>query len=113
MSKNGNASTTIKHGSRITVLMPVKNYHAPYLEEALDSVFGQTSSEWLLTVIVEPKDAATMATVLESALCDSRISLVANHGQRLAGAFNSGMRAAETPFVAILLAEDRWELTAR
>jgi glycosyltransferase involved in cell wall biosynthesis len=112
MSKNGNASTTIKHGSRITALMPVKNYHARYLEEALDSVFGQTSSEWLLKVIVEPKDAATMATVLESALCDSRVSLIVNQGQRLAGAFNSGMRAAETPFVAILLADDRWELTA-
>lgn len=92
--------------------MPVKNYHTPYLEEALDSMFGQTSSEWLLRVIVEPEDTDRIATVLKSALRDSRISLVVNQGQRLAGAFNSGMRAADTEFVAILLADDRWELNA-
>ena len=31
-----------------------------------------------------------------------------NEGRKLAGAMNTGMRHAETPFVAILLSDDMW-----
>src|SRR4030095_13984104 len=46
--------------------------------------------------------------VLAGALGDSRARMVANRGRKLAGAFNTGMRDADTEFVAILLADDRW-----
>ena len=43
-----------------------------------------------------------------SALADPRIELIDNEGRKLAGAFNTGMRRADTEFVAILLGDDLW-----
>ena len=39
---------------------------------------------------------------------DPRIQLVRNEGRKLAGAINTGMRHAETDFVAVLLGDDMW-----
>ncbi len=93
----------------VTVLLPVRNYHPGYLRQALDSVFAQTSPHWRLLIIVEPEDAARFRSVLLSdALGDPRVRLLSSDGRKLAGAFNTGMRAAETEFVAILLGDDLW-----
>ena len=46
--------------------------------------------------------------LLTGELRDERIRLVINHGRKLAGAINTGMRYAPTVFVALLLADDRW-----
>ena len=95
----------------ITILMPVKNYHPRYLQEALESVFVQTSAGWRLCVIFEREDVGRLKAVV-GALHDPRVSVIVNQGRKLAGAFNTGMRAAHTEFVAILLADDRWAPTA-
>lgn len=92
----------------LTVLLPLKNYQPQFLSEALDSIFRQTRSDWRLVIVVEPEDAESLGTVLAAALEDPRIRLVRNRGRKLAGAFNTGMREAETEFVAILLADDLW-----
>lgn len=92
----------------ITALMPLKNYQPQFLAEALDSVFSQTVPEWRLIVIVEPEDRSAFAGPLAAALRDDRVRLIPNEGRKLAGAFNTGMRAATTDFVAILLADDCW-----
>jgi hypothetical protein len=42
------------------------------------------------------------------ALEDSRITLIEQRGRNLAGALNTGMRAAATEFTAILFADDLW-----
>ena len=36
------------------------------------------------------------------------MQVIENEGRKLAGAFNTGMRHADTEFVAILLADDLW-----
>ena len=100
-----------ENDGRITILMPVKNYHPRYLEEALQSVLLQTSAGWRLCVIVERQDFARLQAVV-GRLQDSRISVIVNQGRMLAGAFNTGMRSASTQFVATLLADDRWAPTA-
>lgn len=96
----------------ITALLPLKNYHPAYLEEAVASLFGQTSPDWRLIVIVEPEDLEKFREILAGALADPRASIIPNEGHAHAGAFNTGMRAAVTPFAAILLGDDLWERTA-
>ena len=92
----------------VTALLPLKNHHPVFLREALGSMFAQTSAAWRLLVIVEPGDLAEFGTLLAPELRDPRVRLIANEGRKLAGAFNTGMRAAETGFVAILLGDDMW-----
>jgi GT2 family glycosyltransferase len=93
----------------ITALLPVKNFHPDHLRASIGSMFSQTSPEWRLLVIVEPEDLDRFRQILAEALGDPRVRLLPNEGFRHAGAFNTGMRAAETAFVAILLSDDMWE----
>lgn len=93
----------------ITALVPLKNYHPQYLRQSIDSLYAQTSGDWRLLVIVEPHDVEKFQAMLAWALLDPRAKLIPNKGHGLPGAFNSGMYAAETEFVAILLSDDMWE----
>ena len=88
--------------------MPVKNYHAPFLREAIASIFAQTVPDWRLIVIIERDCDAALLSELANVRNDARVEVVFNQGRRLAGAFNTGMRAAVTEFVAILLGDDLW-----
>ena len=88
--------------------MPVKEYHDAYLLEAVDSMLSQTGPDWRLLVIGEDPGARRLEQVLAEHLADPRIELIVNEGRKLAGAFNTGMRRAETEFVAILLGDDLW-----
>ena len=92
----------------ITALMPLRCHHPRHLAAALESLFAQTSPSWRLLVVVEPEDLEPFRSVLADALRDPRVRLVPNEGGRYPGAFNTGMRAAETEFVAILLGDDMW-----
>jgi glycosyltransferase involved in cell wall biosynthesis len=93
----------------VTVLLPIKYYHPPYLEEAVGSIFAQSCPDWRLLVIGEPEVEDRLRSFLAAALEDPRARLICNRGGGLAGAFNTGMGAAETEFVAILLGDDLWE----
>ena len=88
--------------------MPLKNYEREFLFKALRSLTAQSSPDWRLLVIVEHEDRVTFEALLRAELADARASLIVNEGRKLAGAMNTGMRHAETPFVAILLADDMW-----
>lgn len=94
--------------STITALLPVKSYHDGYLREAIDSLLEQTSDTWRLLIVTEPDRETDVRTVTADYLRDGRIRLITNDGRKLAGAFNTGMRNAETEFVAILLGDDKW-----
>jgi glycosyltransferase involved in cell wall biosynthesis len=89
----------------LTALMPLKNYHADFLRQSIDSLRAQSSSAWRLLVIVEERDFEALAPLVN---VDERITTVVNEGRGLAGAFNTGMRKATTDFVAILLSDDLW-----
>lgn len=96
----------------ITVLMPVKHYHPRLLRESLESVFTQTSDRWRLIIVVDPGDEDAPRAVRACIENRAHARIVVNQGRKLAGAFNTGMRAAETEFAAILLADDLWAPTA-
>jgi glycosyltransferase involved in cell wall biosynthesis len=92
----------------LTALMPVHAYHPFYLREAVQSMQRQTNDSWRLLIIVEPDGDRELRERLAPELDDERIQMVQNRGRKLAGAFNTGMRAARTEFVAILLGDDLW-----
>lgn len=92
----------------ITVLMPLKNYHAEFLNKAVVSVLEQTCPHWLLRIVVEPEDEVFFSKLLAGTLRHDRVAILANEGRKLAGAVNTGMRRATTPFAALLLADDLW-----
>ena len=92
--------------------MPLRNYEQAFLFKALHSLTAQTCPDWRLLIIVEPEDRVTFDRLLATELSDARARLIENEGRKLAGAMNTGMRYAETPFVAILLADDMWAQNA-
>jgi len=97
---------------RISALMPVKEFHPAFLDASLRSMAAQDRPDWRLLVIVEPEDLAPLGERLADWLADPRITMIANEGRKLSGAFNTGMRHAESEFVAILLGDDAWEPNA-
>jgi glycosyltransferase involved in cell wall biosynthesis len=100
--------TAERNSALVTALMPLRNYERDFLFKALHSLTAQTCPDWRLLIIVEPEDRARFEHLLEAELADARCRLIVNEGRKLSGAMNTGMRQAETPFVAILLADDMW-----
>ena len=92
----------------VTALMPLKNYQRDFLFKAFGSLDAQSSPDWRLLVIVEREDHAEFTRLLERELADARCRLIVNEGRKLSGAMNTGIRHAETSFVAILLSDDMW-----
>jgi glycosyltransferase involved in cell wall biosynthesis len=92
----------------VTALIPVKTYHPPFLRAAVGSLLGQTSPRWTAVLIHSRGLRNQVASDLGAACDDARIELIEQRGRRLAGAINTGMRAAPTDFVAILLGDDLW-----
>ena len=88
--------------------MPLKNYDRDFLFKAFRSLTAQSSPDWQLLVIVESQDRAPFEQLLDRELADARVRLIVNEGRKLAGAMNTGIRRADTPFVAILLSDDMW-----
>jgi len=95
--------------SLVTAILPLRHYHDAFLRASLRSLFQQTSPLWHLVVVTEPSDRILFRDLLAEELSDPRARLIDNTGVGLAGAINSGMSAARTPFVAILLGDDAWE----
>lgn len=91
---------------QITVFIPLKHYHEGYLRQAIESVFRQTRADWRLLIVVHDADAPHFREVLRVPLRDDRVRLVCQDGPRLAGAYNSSMRATQTEFIAVLLGDD-------
>ena len=96
----------------VTAILPFRHFHEAVLRAALRSLFLQTSPAWRLVVVIEPDDRSLFLSLLASELLDERVEMVDNRGRGLAGAINSGMETAPTPFVAILLGDDAWERDA-
>lgn len=96
----------------ITVLIPLHEHHAQFVDAAVRSLQDQTASSWRALVIVEPDQQEALASILSGPLTDARIQATTNQGHGLASAFNTGMRRADTDFVAILCVDDMWEREA-
>ena len=90
----------------LTVLMSVFNGEA-HLKEAVESILGQTFSNFIFLIIDNASEDATAAILAEHARNDSRIRVVTNEsnlGQT--GALNKGLALVDTPYVARMDADD-------
>ena len=97
---------------RITVLVPVGEYHSDFLRKAIKSVIAQTCPRWHLFVIADDKNFAAVAETLGDELADPRIDIIRASKAQLAPKLNAGMKRASTEFLAILLGDDMWSSAA-
>jgi glycosyltransferase involved in cell wall biosynthesis len=93
--------------ARVTILMPVRDYHRVYLARAVASVLDQTSSRWQLLVIDDGADTG-LADVLAGAYADSRVRVIPSKPRGFVAAMNTGMTHAATDFLSVLFADDMW-----
>lgn len=90
----------------VSVIIPAYNA-APYIKEALDSVFAQTYRPFEIIVV---NDGSPDTEALEEILLPyrDRIVYLIQENRGLSGARNTGLRAATGSMVALLDADDLW-----
>jgi glycosyltransferase involved in cell wall biosynthesis len=98
----------------VTVLMPCRNAHVGFFEEAVESVFAQTTPRWELVVIDDRTEAPETRGALDALARrgDTRVRVVPSRSPRITGALNTGMHEARTPFVCALHCDDRLDEAA-
>jgi glycosyltransferase involved in cell wall biosynthesis len=91
----------------VSVIMPAYNV-APYIGEAIESVLGQTFSDFQLLVVDDGSTDDTAAITQQFAAADSRIMLLRQENRGLAAARNTALRHATGAMLALLDSDDLW-----
>ncbi len=96
----------VRNKVKISIIMPLFNA-SKYLEECLQSVLGQTFTDFELICINDASDDSTERIVLDFQKKDGRIRLLSN-ACRCGAAFsrNRGMKEAEGKYLAFLDGDD-------
>ncbi|MDQ2920430.1 MAG: glycosyltransferase, partial [Acidobacteriota bacterium] len=90
----------------VSIVMPAYNA-APYISETLNSVFGQTFTDYEVIVVNDGSpDTVELERALEPYL--SRIRYIKQKNLGAGAARNEGLRAAQGEFIAFLDADDLW-----
>jgi glycosyltransferase involved in cell wall biosynthesis len=88
----------------VSVIIPTYN-HAPFLPEALESVFAQTCSP-LEAIVVDDGSTDKTAEVLR--MYEGRVRVLRQPNRGVAAARNAGAAAASGELLAFLDADDTW-----
>lgn len=101
-----NQAEEISRRPLVSVIIPAYNA-APYIKEALDSVFAQTYGNFEVIVV---NDGSPDTPALDEVLAPyrERIVYLRQENRGLAGARNTGLRAATGDLVSLLDADDAW-----
>jgi glycosyltransferase involved in cell wall biosynthesis len=91
---------------RVSVVIPTYN-HAHYLPYAVQSVLRQTYADWEAIVVDDGSTDDTADVVAR--FTDPRIRYIYQENQGLPAARNTGIRAAQSDYLAFLDADDEWE----
>lgn len=94
--------------SLVSVIMPAYNV-APFLEDAARSALRQTYRHLELIIIDDGSQDATGDIARRVQREDPRVRVIAQANSGLAGARNTGLRAARGDFFALLDSDDLWE----
>ena len=90
----------------VSVIVPTYN-RVHYLQEAVDSVLGQTYHNWELIVVDDGSTDATASRLRD--LGDRRLRVVhLEHSGRPARVRNEGLACARGAYVAFLDSDDLW-----
>jgi glycosyltransferase involved in cell wall biosynthesis len=99
------AGHSTRHSPRVSVVIPCFNLGA-FLDEAVESVLGQTYTDFEVLVVDDGStDAETMRRL--SALATPKVAVIRSANQGLPAARNLGIRHAAGEFVCSLDADDR------
>lgn len=89
----------------VSVLMPTFE-HASFIRRAIDSLRGQTLTDWELIIIDDASPDET-GVIIQSYLADSRIHYHRlSHNQGMGAALNWALRLAQAPLMAYLPSDD-------
>ena len=91
----------------VSVLMPSYN-HAPFIEEALESVFAQTYRDYEIVIV---DDGSTDATPELIKKYESRIRLFLCPHRGVSATYTFALNQARGPWIAFLETDDMWEPT--
>src|SRR5205085_11286677 len=91
---------------KVSVLTPLYN-SAAFIRGTLDSLLAQTYTNWE-SLLVDDGSTDDTAEVVRPYLEDSRFRYVRQENQGIAGARNTGIRAATGEWVCLLDHDDRW-----
>lgn len=88
---------------RISILLPFRNA-APWIQETLDSIIGQTYQDWELIAVNDQSEDATEPFI--SSINDGRIRVLKNEGQGIIPALQTGLRVATGTYLTRMDADD-------
>ena len=91
-----------------SVVVPLYNTQR-YIAEALESVLAQTFSDFEVVVVNDASQDDGPAIVQRYAERDDRVRMITQENRGLAGARNSGIRAARGRYIALLDADDAFQ----
>lgn len=90
---------------RVSVVLPVRN-GAATLDRAIESIRGQSLSDWELLVIDDHSTDATAALLAATQRAESRLRILPSPSPGLVPALNAGLAAAQGRFIARMDADD-------
>lgn len=93
---------------RVSVVIPTRNSEK-YLKEALDSILGQTFTDFELLIVDDNSTDGTLEII--RGYEDSRITVLKGPGKGLAAALNFAYRQARGEFIARMDADDIADVT--
>ena len=88
---------------RISILLPFRNA-APWIQETMDSIIGQTYPEWELIAINDQSEDTTEQLI--STINDPRIRIIKNDGRGIIPALQTGLRVAKGTYLTRMDADD-------
>lgn len=91
----------------VTVITPAYNV-GPYIEEAVDSVLGQSWTDFEYIVVDDGSSDDTVELVEQRASVDERLRLVRADHAGGPTARNTGIQQARGSYIAFLDGDDRW-----
>ncbi len=94
---------------KVSVIIPAYNAMA-FLPSTLESVLHQTFSDYEV-IIVNDGSADEIENRIAKIVKDSRVKLISQENQGLAGARNTGLINAQGEYIAFLDADDIWDKT--
>ncbi|HEX9950166.1 MAG TPA: glycosyltransferase family A protein [Rubricoccaceae bacterium] len=103
------------HRPLVSVIIPAYN-HAPYVEQAIASVLGQTYAHIELVVVDDGSTDDTLAVIERArAASGGRFEVVAQPNGGVSAALNAGLALTRGAFVSFLASDDWWapDKTAR
>lgn len=93
--------------AKVSIVMPTHN-RAPYLKKAVESVLGQSFSDWEL-IIVDDGSKDNTRELLESFVAkDQRIKFITQENSGVSVARNNAMGRAEGKYIAFNDDDDEW-----